>query len=99
MNAEQVMQAAPSCRNDGCYGVIVPNAKDGRFYLHRDVYINLPKDYVALRCTGCGEYYFTQESKAAFFSMLENEYSKHAEMVADVISKFRQRQLKKKDKK
>jgi hypothetical protein len=86
---------APKCRHDGCFGMIVPIVKDGRFRKHREILINIPADFPVLQCTNCGQDYFTKESQAEYTEMLEREYQEHATLVSTVIEKYRRRQAKK----
>ena len=88
-------EQAGKCQHTGCYGMVVPIVKDGRFRKHREILINIPKDFPVFQCTNCGQDYFTKESQVEYTAMLENEYQKHASIVQGVIEKFRRRQAKK----
>lgn len=90
--ASLVQAIAPFCKVPGCSGVIAPTAHDGRFYSHRGVQINIPADYVVLRCTNCKKDYFTDQQQAEFAKMLEDQFQLHATMIAGIIEKFRKKQ-------
>lgn len=92
--ASLVQAIAPFCKQPGCSGVIAPTAHDGRFYSHRGVEINIPADYVVLRCTNCKKDYFPGTSQVDFAKMLEDQFQQHASMIAGIIEKFRKKQEK-----
>jgi hypothetical protein len=75
------------CAVENCGGMAVPTRKDGRFYLHRDVWINVPPHIVIPKCDRCGMDMFTDDLYKVLLQVLEVEYQVHAEMIKTIRSK------------
>jgi len=75
------------CAVDGCGGLAVPTAKDGRFYEHRGVHINIPKNFVIPKCNLCGMDIFTDDLYQVLLQVLETEYVLHADMIKGIRAK------------
>lgn len=72
------------CSNEkkGCSGRVRPVRKDGRFYPHRGILINVPSSFVIPRCDTCGEEVLTDELREALAKVLEVEYQRDANLIA-----------------
>jgi hypothetical protein len=78
------------CPNPNCKGRARPIAMDGRFYFHRQIWINVPEKFLIPRCDICKQDWFTPELDQATNELLEVEYMRHAEMIAGIVQKFHQ---------
>jgi len=75
------------CPAKGCNGKVFPVAMDGRFYIHRNMWINMPRTFVIPRCDTCAQDWFTKDLEVATNEVLEAEYQIHADMIKKVIQK------------
>jgi len=80
-----------ACVNDGCDGVAIPVAKDGRFYEHREVFINVPSNFMIPKCQKCGTDIFDETLYKALIQALENEYQQHADIIAECRERYKAR--------
>jgi len=78
---------AIECAVEGCGGWAVPTRKDGRFYEHRGVFINVPERIVIPKCGTCGMDIFTDDLYKALLQVLETEYLLHADMIKSIKAK------------
>lgn len=79
------------CVTEGCDGIAVPTQKDGRFYEHREVIINVPKDFAIPKCQKCGTDVFDEALYKALVQILEKEYQRDAAMIAECRERFKAR--------
>ena len=84
----------PECPVDGCDGFLIPTRKDGRFRVHRNVLINVPRGFVIPRCSNCRQDHLSSDLETALTALLEDEYQRHATMIAAILDKYRQREAR-----
>jgi len=81
----------PSCPHKGCTGVLRKVRKDGRFYVHRGVYINVPASITIPRCSRCGKDSLSDELRDAVTQVLENEYQQHVDWIKDAFASVKEK--------
>jgi hypothetical protein len=79
------------CDKNDCGGIVESTQKDGRFYIHKEVYINVPADIPILKCNRCGIEYHDDISQALLDTVLENEYNNHRELIEEARERDAQR--------
>jgi hypothetical protein len=80
------------CRD--CEGNVIECFKDGRFYEHRKVLINLPIDFGIPTCMKCGQHWFSQDLIKRMEAVLEAEYLKDADLIRSIVEFHNHQQQK-----
>jgi hypothetical protein len=74
-----------SCPVEGCPGTCRPYKGDGRFYVHREVHINIPTSFTIPKCDVCLQDAFPNEDLyTALVGVMEIEYQRHADMIRSI---------------
>ncbi len=76
-----------NCPREGCGGSARAVRKDGRFYTHRNVQINVPASFVIPRCEKCQKDFMTDAMFVALTSVLEVEYQRHVDMIRKIFKR------------
>ncbi len=72
-----------TCNKDS----VIPTAKEGRFYSHRDVAVLVPNNYFIPRCIFCEEEWLSDAEVAALNDLLAELYDNHREKIDSAIKK------------
>ena len=80
------------CPREGCGGLSRAVRKDGRFYTHRGVQINVPASFVIPRCEKCHKDFMTDSMFVALTQLLEIEYQRHVDMIRKIIKRQKEAQ-------
>lgn len=80
------------CPREGCGGLSRAVRKDGRFYTHRGVNINVPENFIIPRCEKCQKDFMTDAMFVALTQVLEIEYQRHADIIRKVLKRHKESQ-------
>ncbi len=80
------------CRD--CGGNVIESRRDGRFYEHHKVLINLPISFTIPECVSCGQGWFSDELIQKMDMVLEAEYMEHADLITSIVNFYNHQQQK-----
>ncbi len=81
------------CPREGCGGEVHPCKKDGRFYTHRNIQINVPETFVIPKCDRCQrDVPLNDTLYVALTKVLEAEYQRHADLIKTVLARQKEAQ-------
>ena len=81
----------PNCLQPKCGGILRKVRKDGRFFKHRGVYINLPSSIVIPRCGKCNTDSISNKLRDVITQVLETEFQEHAEIIMEALESVKEK--------
>lgn len=94
MTAKVYPQPFP-CPDESCSGFVSPEAKDGRFFLYKGVWINLPAHLLLNRCGKCGADWLNDRDDARIELVLQDLYLEHEELINEIFLRYQERTQRK----
>jgi len=70
---------------------VIPTARDGRFFAHKEVIINLPMSVYIPTCVACKQIFPTAEVDEEVKRVLEQEYKRDEAVISKTRERLRHR--------
>lgn len=80
-----------TCAQEGCGGRTIGIAKDGRFYVFKNIFMLVPTQVVIHRCTECDRDSPLQAELEEVTLHLQRSYEEHKSLILSIIRDYKER--------